>query len=470
MTFTVTRFHLLLAVLLPGLSPAFAGADPLALHPDNPRYFIYRDKPAILISSAEHYGAVLNLDFDYVKYLDELAAHGLNHTRTFTGAYCEPQGAFKIEKNTLAPAPGRFIAPWRRSDKAGYANGGNKFDLTQFDDAYFRRLKDFVTQAGKRGIIVEVNLFCPFYEDMQWNLSPMNAANNVNGLGTVKRTDVYTLDKHGGLLGVHESMTRRIVSELRDADNIYYEICNEPYFGGVTMAWQQRIVEVIGEAQRDFKHKHLIALNIANGSQKVDKPIPGVAIYNFHYTSPPKCVAENWHLNLPIGENETGFKGTGDDHYRMEAWEFILAGGALYSHLDYSFAVGHEDGTFKYPGSQPGGGSRGYRVQMRVLKDFAHGFEFVKMKPANELVKGGLPAKGRASVLSEPGRQYAIYLHGGPEATLQLELPKGNYEATWINVLKGNTEQREVIDHTGGVAALKSPRFVKDIALRVRAR
>ncbi len=83
----------------------FADAAPLSLHPENPHYFLFRDKPAVLITSAEHYGAVLNLDFDYVKYLDTLAADGLNLTRIFSGAYVEPQGAFNIEKNTLAPAP-----------------------------------------------------------------------------------------------------------------------------------------------------------------------------------------------------------------------------------------------------------------------------------------------------------------------------------------------------------------------------
>ena len=45
------------------------------------------DKPTILITSGEHYGAVLNLDFDYARYLDELHAHGLNLTRTFAGTY-----------------------------------------------------------------------------------------------------------------------------------------------------------------------------------------------------------------------------------------------------------------------------------------------------------------------------------------------------------------------------------------------
>ena len=106
-----------------------AQAQPISLNQENPHYFEYKNKPAVLITSAEHYGAVLNLDFDYKTYLDELHAKKLNLTRVFSGAYCEPPGAFNIGSNTLAPAPNRLIAPWARSDQAGYRNGGNKFDL-----------------------------------------------------------------------------------------------------------------------------------------------------------------------------------------------------------------------------------------------------------------------------------------------------------------------------------------------------
>ncbi|MEI6047412.1 MAG: hypothetical protein WCS03_00810 [Bacteroidota bacterium] len=67
---------------------------PLSLHPQNPHYFLFREKPAILIGSTEHYGAVMNLDFDYIKYLNEIAASGLNVTRTFSGVYVEPAGTF----------------------------------------------------------------------------------------------------------------------------------------------------------------------------------------------------------------------------------------------------------------------------------------------------------------------------------------------------------------------------------------
>ncbi len=152
---------------------------PLSLNPENPHYFLFRERPAILIGSTEHYGAVMNLDFDYVKYLDELAASGLNLTRTFSGIYVEPQGAFGIEKNTLAPANGRYISPWARGKEDGYANGGKKFDLTKWDESYFKRLKDFVGEAGKRGIIVELDLFSNFYDTLQWKLSPLFTRNNI---------------------------------------------------------------------------------------------------------------------------------------------------------------------------------------------------------------------------------------------------------------------------------------------------
>jgi hypothetical protein len=241
--------------------------EPLRLHPANSRYFLFRGKPTILIGSGEHYGAVLNRDFDYVRYLDEVARCGLNHTRTFSGAYCEPHGAFAIARNTLAPDEGKLLAPWARSDRPGYAGGGNTFDLSRWDEAYFARLRDFVAQASRRGIVVELDLFCPFYDESMWRLSPMNAANNVNGVGKVGLNDVYTLDKHGGLLPYHEALARKIASELNEFDNLYFEVCNEPYFGGVTMEWQRRIVDALVETERRLPRRHLISLNIANGSE-----------------------------------------------------------------------------------------------------------------------------------------------------------------------------------------------------------
>jgi hypothetical protein len=458
-----------------------AWAGHFSLHPDNPRYFLFRGEPTILITSAEHYGAVLNLDFNYKPYLEELAAHGFNNTRTFTGAYVEPKEAFNLASNTLAPAPNRFIAPWARSSTPGYVNGGNKFDLTKWDEPYFVRLKDFVAQAGKHGIVVELVLFCPFYDEAQWKFSPQNAANNINDLGRVSRTDVYTMDKHGGLLEVHEALVRKIVHELRDFDNLYYEVCNEPYFGGVTQSWQNHITDIIVDAQKAHPRKHLISHNVANGAAKVSNPHPAVSLFNFHYASPPDAVALNAHLKKAIGNNETGFRGVHDFPYRKEGWDFILAGGALFNHLDLSFAVGHETGTFKIPANQPSGGGPAFRRQMQILKQFIYAFDFLRMSPGPSVVVGGLSDGFGARALAEAGQWYVIYISPsvqpknyapGPSEpvrslALEVALPEGVYLAEWLNPTSGAIERRETIRSSGRLV-LNSPQFSNDIALGIK--
>jgi len=469
--------HTLLGlVLFSAITLTHGASKPIALHPDNPHYFLWRGKPTILITSGEHYGAVLNLDFDYHKYFDTLAKDKLNLTRTWAGAYAETGGNFNIADNTLNPATGRFICPWARSDQPGYADGGNKFDLMRWDSAYFKRLKDYVGYAAKKGVVVEMNLFCPMYEESMWNVCPMNAKNNVNSLGAIGRHDPLTLDKSGGLLAVQEAMVRKIAEELRGFDNVYFEIINEPYAvkPPIPDDWQRRMTDVLADAMKSWPQPFLISWNIANKSAKVTNPHPAISIFNFHYAAPPETVAMNWSLNKVIGDNETGFRGTNDTPYRTEAWDFLIAGGGLFNHLDYSFTVGREDGTFVYPAKQPGGGNPGLRRQFRLLRDFMHSFDFVRMKPDNSIIKGGVPAGCTARALVEPGKACAIYLRktkpGASIEVLQVELPEGRWRVEWINVLTGRKVKTESLKHPGGALSLGVPSFSDDVALSLRRR
>lgn len=464
--------------------PAQAGgqpapvAGPLCLHPDNPHYFLFRGKPTVLVTSGEHYGAVLNLDFQYVRYLDALVRDGLNLTRTFSGVYREIPGSFKIKNNPLAPAPNRYISPWARSAEPGYFDGGNKFDLSKWDEAYFARARDFVAQAARRGIVVEFVLFCPMYKDELWKASPMYAGNNVNGVGDLKKDDAHTL-KNGRLMAFQLAVTRKIVAELNAFDNLYYEIANEPYFGGITLEWQRKIAEAIVEAEKDLPKKHLIAQNISNGSKKVGDPLPRVSIFNFHYCTPPDAVKMNWDHGRAIGDDETGFKGSADVPYAPDGWEFILAGGAVYSNLDYSFYPGREDGSGTP--DAPGGGSPALRRSLAALREFIESFDFVRMAPDPSAVVGVVaseegargptnkaPAPCTVRALAEKGRQYAVFLRGGSPGGLCLALPAGKYKAEWVNIWTGAAEKAEAFDHPGGTKEWRVPPCKEGIALRVK--
>jgi hypothetical protein len=71
-------------LFVPGLA-----AEPIRVWAANPRYFERDRRPVVFVTSDHHYGAVIDADFDYVRFLDTLAASGMNLTRIYPGAMFE---------------------------------------------------------------------------------------------------------------------------------------------------------------------------------------------------------------------------------------------------------------------------------------------------------------------------------------------------------------------------------------------
>ncbi len=459
-----------------------ASAEPLRLHPQNPHYFLFRGKPTVLVTSGEHYGAVVNLDFKYDVYLETLAADGLNLTRLLVGSYLEKPGDFGIRYNTLAPAPGRAVTPWAKSTTDGFAGGGAKFDLDSWDGDYFARLKDFVSKADARGIVVEVVLFSNWYG--KGTMSPLHPSNNVNGLGPIAPDDVHTL-LNGALLARQEALVRKLVAELNGFDNVYFEVQNEPdatspdtreipavrdpkaparvkVATAASLAWQARVAHWIGDEERRLPKRHLIAQGYANHGVELGAIDPHVSIVNFHYAL-PESVTWNYGLNRPIAFDESGFAGPDDSLYRRQAWRFLMAGGAVFSGLDYSFAVGFEKGTAE--NDAPGGGSAALRSQLGVLKRTLDATGLIAMRPDRSVV---VSASGATTVaLSQHGRQYLIYVEGSGKTDLRVTLPAGRYQATWSNARTGRTERQETV-MGGANRLLESPDYTTDVVLSIR--
>ncbi|GAC1633728.1 MAG: hypothetical protein NVS9B14_08900 [Candidatus Acidiferrum sp.] len=465
--------------------------EAIQLNSKNPHYFEFRGKTVTLITSGEHYGAVLNADFDYKKYLAALAADGLNYTRIFGGAYVEvPRKSFGIQRNDLAPGAGRFLAPWKRSEAPGYAGGGNKFDLTQWNQAYFDRYKDFLAEAGRRGIVVEISLFSSHYGEEQWNVSPLNRGNNINETDTIDWKKAETLE-NGNLLKFQEAYVRKLVREAQRFDNVIFEVQNEPWSDRpkytevvnpylpqpardqfpnsievadeLSLAWQQRVADWITEEEAKLSNKHLIAQCHSNFRGIVRSLAMQVSVVNFHYAY-PEAVTQNYELGKAISYDETGFLGRDDSVYLRQAWNFMLSGGSAFDALDYSFSVGHEGGDDTEPNG-PGGGSPSLRHQLRVLARFLAQFDLGGMRRDQSAL--GVTTAERASALSNAGREFAIYLDGNRPADLAVTLAAGGYSATWIDVKTGATEAMQDFHSTGGSTVLHSPTFMDGIALRI---
>lgn len=466
-------------------------AQPIRLYPDNPRWFEWHGKATALITSAEHYGAVLNLDFDFRRYLEALQSDGMNYTRIFAGSYVEPRGAFGIKRNTLAPMKGRFIAPWARSAKQGYAGGGHRFDLDRLNAEYLARLKEFISEADRCGIVVELTLFCSVYSAQQWRVHPLNPVNNIQRIQVQDWKKLHTSANSAAIMGVQEKFVRWLVCELNGFDNLFYEIQNEPWADNHTMGsfinpymtdhhcwpnavemttpasvgWQRVIARTIVDEESRLPKKHLIAQNVANFRLAIcdEDLVPEASILNFHYAYPE---AVNWNRGLSrvIGCDETGCAGRDDATYRHQAWNFIFSGGALFNNLDYSFTVGHEDGQ-DLTNQAPGGGGLALRRQLKVLSDFLYRLDLAKLHPDSTTLQmaSGVVVYG----LSEPGRQYAFYLSGRAPTFLQLNLPTGTYEVHWMAVETGRFLAPQALQVRNHCAELQSPVFKDGIALHV---
>lgn len=177
----------------PTPAPTPVPPHPLVVDSQNPRYFSDGNKPVFLTGSHVFF-ALQDFspfpNFDYDNFLDFLNAENANFVRMWN--LDESYGTLFPE-----PSPGYITpVPFARPGPGLAADNRPKFDLTQFDPAYFSRLHDRIAAAGARGIYVSIMLFDAFWingNSEQFDLSPYNPANNINGLA-MGINDIYTLN------------------------------------------------------------------------------------------------------------------------------------------------------------------------------------------------------------------------------------------------------------------------------------
>jgi len=464
---------------------------PICLHPVNPHYYLWQGKPTLLITSAEHYGAVVNADFDYVAYLDALASYGLNYTRIYPGYLFEPKDKFIVD-NSLAPRPEALMLPWARSAEPGYILGGSKFNLDAWDDAFFHRLTDFLACAEARGIVVEICFFNCQYPDT-WPLSPLNRANNIQGVGQCDHIGAQTLDADPALVCYEAAYVAAITRAANPYGNVILEVCDEVNVLGTPVEkggpWIAHMVHVIREAERALPNRHLIA-------QQVTGPLGGpcdfsadpevdiiVGQYVWETTDQQeggiKALDFEYADNKPIELNETNYypvwyQGDRVASSRAEAWEFIVGGGASFNHLNGLFTIHNPAGAGEENAQVCGA--------LRNLAAFMNALDFISMRPDRAMRLVGASPNALCRGLSEPGKQYALYLHhstgersmgyivqpGSYTETIVLPLPPGDYRTEWIEPATGIVLRVEAIAHRGGERVLTTPAHAVDIALRIK--
>ncbi len=492
-------------------------SNAIRIHPQNPKYFEFRDKPFAFITATEHYGAVMNRPFRYERYLADAAEKSMTLTRLFC-LFRELQSPVN-PYSTCKPESPDYVAPFRRTGPGRALDGEPKFDLDQWNPEFFERLHGFLSLASEYGIVVEVVLLSNTYESRIWALNPLHAGNNINGLPEIDWTD-YITQRHPAVFERQAAHVRKIVQETNRYDNVIYEICNEPGggFPGVDGApspeevdeWQMALATVcqtptncgvIRDAEKELPNKHLIAGHEAftyhPWSHPADKsfgksfldivnihPLPGIGYRGNDYDmgafmSKQLCLRalrdfclDTFHEQKPLNLDEDNAASQYKDVdgwtiHRKRAWTALMSG-SHYDYIDFSIINYCETGTIE--------SQRQIRSWMKHLSDFVHSVDLARATPLRNRLKEQ-PPHTCASIFAVEKEDYCIYLADERElddpgagqtinGAIALALPEGLYRATTFSPVTGLYSPW--VHVAGGVdTRFLVPDFSHDLVLRI---
>jgi len=416
-------------------------ATPIHIHPDNPKLFEFRGQPLVLLTATEHYGAVMNRPFRFERYLADTAAHRMTLTRLFT-LFRELQSA-NNPYSTCKPETPDYIAPFVRTGPGRACDQEWKYDLDRPNPEYFERLHRFVALASDYGIVVEVVLLSNTYAPHIWELNPLNARNNINGLEGIEWPD-YLSQRWPKSYERQVSHIQKIVTELNPYDNLIYEICNEPggRAGGrpdtpsvdEVNQWLSALIRAVRETEARLPNQHLIAGQEAfcydPWEQRSDVSFHALNydVVNMHPLPNTTYGGQSYPLGdfmskqltlralrdyalatsvepKPLNQDEDNVASQYKDVdawtiHRKRAWTTLLSGGH-YDYIDFSITPYSETGTPE---------SRQYiRLWMQYLSDFIHAIDLVHARPLRGLVKEQ-PANTLDVVFGVVYQDYYIYL------------------------------------------------------------
>ena len=269
------------------MADAATPLGPLAVSSANPHYFAIGDGDdgRVVYLTGSHvnnnfhdglgFGPECSDDqdiFDYSAYLAFLKQRGHNFIRLWR---------WEQFKGSLGQGNDVHFCmrpqPWPRIGLGTAKDGKPKFDLSQFDAAYFDRMRERVIAAGNAGIYASVMLFEGFslhLTALPDNVEghPFHARNNVNDIGIASIVDYQVLPLDPRVQALQEAYIRKVVDTVHDLPNVLYEVANEssgqnadcvtfpdgstiPVPIGDTTEWQYWVIRFLKQYEQQMEYQ-----------------------------------------------------------------------------------------------------------------------------------------------------------------------------------------------------------------------
>ena len=434
-----------------------ASMGPLKVHPANPRYFADRCGQAVYLTGSHTHlsfkksgdrppGTVL----DYSTYLELMTAHNHNFMRLWSA----------WELNTYSPQP------WMMTD--------GRFDLTKFNDDYFKQLRQRVIAAREKNIYVAVMLFEGWLLRFTKNAlkhHPFYGENNINGIdvdGSLPQ--VHTLGNRR-ITAIQEAYIAKVVDTVNDLENVLYEVSNESEFPA-SVQWQYHVIDFLNRYQAKKPKQHPVGMTSAGFSSTYDD-LPDLMKSPADWISPgkPTTVAYDYVNNPPPA---MGAKVIISDSDHLDVmindlawvWKSMMRGVNpifmdVYAPLD----------------TLETGDATRIRNSMGQARKYATKINLSMMAPRDDLTSTGY-------ALVNPGVEYLIYQPHREDqvsrafrrilaidiipGSLTVNLPPGSYWYEWFNPKTNTALEPQTLTATAGSTRF-SPPFAGSAVLHIRS-
>lgn len=425
-------------------------SGPLRVHPDNPRYFTDNTGQAILLVGSHTWNNLVDMtagdsspSFDFMEYLKFLEKYNHNFIRLWRWELLTWETSANREPN-----PQRFHVqphPWKRTGPGIARDGKPRFDLTQFDETYFSRLRERIKLAADRGIYVSVMLFegwglqfCPH----AYEVHPFHPDNNINGIrgdldGDGKATEIHEL-RDPRILEVQKAYVQHVIDTINEFDNVLYEISNENH--PPSTAWQYEMIRFIKEYEKQKPKQHPIGMTFQyrGGSNQTlfESPADWISPNpegGYRDDPPP---ADGRKVIINDTDHLWGIGGN-----RTWVWKSFLRG-------MHPIFMDPYDGRVLSRGSDLTW-TENIRLAMGDVLSWSKRVNLVKMLPRPDL-------SSTKYCLADPGSEYLIFFPPG-ESTASLQLVPGQYSVVWFDTLKRKETTGQTLTASSGETKISVP-------------
>ena len=377
---------------------------------------------------------------DWPGFLDYLQDYNLNYIRLWRTESTIGREDTDVLTN---PMPYQRVGPGIAHDQQP------KFDLNQFNQAYFDRLRQRCLDARQRDLYVSIMFFekhSTFNQrsnegrEYPWKAHPFHPDNNINGLnpdingdGTPteihhlpsEQSDLHRRAQAERTLEYQKAYIRKVVDTVNDLDNVIFEVCNEALPDDATDRWQAYLAEYFKTYEKTKPNQHLIGFT---GPAKywLDDPWPDMEeqkIEVVDFVSPREV--DLYRNDPPINDGEKVVFADSDHIYpygrdHIWVWKSFMRG--LHPQALESYGI--------IPENPPRIDFKRDELVRKALGQclsFAEQMDLANMEPSLDVSTTGY-------CLANPGIEYLTFSPGGKVFTIKLEGRASDYSLIWLNV------------------------------------